>query len=554
MGRKSGISIRSYAAATAASGQGQQADDSAVQMQIEASERATLQATLDTRPINTKRKYETYQTEFQSWCSEKQFCDGATATKGKLHLFLTEQVVGRESKKKKGTFVGGSTVCGYVNAIVDLDNQQVALKINSNAHPRSAQVKQLIKNVQAQTTETRNKNYQDRGVGSLLDGYHSEEQFRQICDTFFLLGDLRGRAAFLVSHFGSLRGENARNLELADMFSQVLDGEGFQTCIALVILIQHGKTNTDLERNLLEERHHRQTAEYAPQEPETIKQLHETNKELRDAMKKEIEANEDHRKTIEHQQDLIDKGIKSNEIQQRMIQDLQRELPALRHQLRQQQVQNHSDMDNLRLEFRAQREKDRALVESNLLALKRYHNETARCRPELKLLAVSSNRRTALTINEGSIEGKMLERVRAFNENSRAGARAEEDKRVKTEITFHHSKEKNLKRTISRGKRTREISVKASDTVVVPGVVDEARLKIDNALDAAGLRDEVAIRYLRRGIKYDKHEGVDEIVFDSLDEVVASHRASSSDKYCKASTYLLLNDVLVTPVWQFEVV
>ncbi|EGZ04674.1 hypothetical protein PHYSODRAFT_262281 [Phytophthora sojae] len=285
----------------------------------------------------------------------------------------------------------------------------------------------------------------------------------------------------------------------------------------------------DLERNLLEERHHRQTAEYARdaelqmreraddtikelrkaikeqrknldeqretimeqritfgKQLETIKQLHETNKELRDAMKKEIEANEDHRKTIEHQQDLIDKGIKSNEIQQRMIQDLQRELPALRHQLRQQQVQNHSDMDNLRLE--------------------------------------------------------------------RADARAEEDKRVKTEITFHHSKEKNLKRTISRGERTREISVKASDTVVVPGVVDEARLKIDSALDAAGLRDEVAIRYLRRGIKYDKHEGVDEIVFDSLDEVVASHRASSSDKYCKASTYLLLNDVLVTPVWQFEVV
>ncbi|EGZ14342.1 hypothetical protein PHYSODRAFT_347184 [Phytophthora sojae] len=353
----------------------------------------------------------------------------------------------------------------------------------------------------------------------------------------------------------------------------------------------------DLERNLLEERHHRQTAEYARdaelqmreraddtikelrkaikeqrknldeqretimeqritfgKQLETIKQLHETNKELRDAMKKEIEANEDHRKTIEHQQDLIDKGIKSNEIQQRMIQDLQRELPALRHQLRQQQVQNHSDMDNLRLEFRAQREKDRALVESNLRALKRIHNETARCRPELKLLAVSSNRRTALTINEGSFEGKMLERVRAFNENRRADARAEEDTRVKTEITFHHSKEKNLKRTISRGERTREISVKASDTVVVPGVVDEARLKIDSALDAAGLRDEVAIRYLRRGIKYDKHEGVDEIVFDSLDEVVASHRASSSDKYCKASTYLLLNDVLVTPVWQFEVV
>ncbi|KUF85863.1 26S proteasome non-ATPase regulatory subunit 12 [Phytophthora nicotianae] len=28
------------------------------------------------------------------------------------------------------------------------------------------------------------------------------------------------------------------------MFSQKLDGEGYQTCTALVLLIQHGKTNT----------------------------------------------------------------------------------------------------------------------------------------------------------------------------------------------------------------------------------------------------------------------------------------------------------------------
>lgn len=47
----------------------------------------------------------------------------------------------------------------------------------------------------------------------------------------------------MLSHHGLLRGENIRNLELANMFSQVLDGEGFQNCMAMVFLIQHAKTN-----------------------------------------------------------------------------------------------------------------------------------------------------------------------------------------------------------------------------------------------------------------------------------------------------------------------
>ncbi|OWZ17641.1 hypothetical protein PHMEG_0008395 [Phytophthora megakarya] len=247
MSRKTGISVRSYAEATlSATRSQQQPSDSAVQMQMEESERATLCTTLNTRPVSTKRKYEGYQSEFVDWCNEHHFCDGGTVTKGKLHLFLTERVVGHESKKKrkKGSIIGGSTVCGYVDAVVDLYNQQVAFRVNSNDHPRFPQVKQLIKNAQAQATATKKQNYQDRGVGSLLDGYHSEAQFRQICDAFFDLNDIRGRAAFLVSHYGLLRGENIRDLELADMFSQELDREMYLTCIALVLLIQHGKTNT----------------------------------------------------------------------------------------------------------------------------------------------------------------------------------------------------------------------------------------------------------------------------------------------------------------------
>ncbi|POM65799.1 LOW QUALITY PROTEIN: Hypothetical protein PHPALM_18431 [Phytophthora palmivora] len=154
MVKPSGVSIRAHASASSTHDRIPQLRDSNVQMQIEESERATLQTTLDCRPSNTKRKYEGYQKDFVAWCDEHHFCDGSTVTKGKLHLFLSEEVVGIE---KKGNIVGGSTVCGYVNAIVDLYNQQVAIHINSNKHPRPPQVKQLIKNVQTQTTATPKK-------------------------------------------------------------------------------------------------------------------------------------------------------------------------------------------------------------------------------------------------------------------------------------------------------------------------------------------------------------------------------------------------------------
>lgn len=55
--------------------------------------------------------------------------------------------------------------------------------------------------------------------------------------------NLRGRACFLLSHYGLMRGKNIRGLELVDMFSQLLDGEGFSESVVLVRLIQHDKTH-----------------------------------------------------------------------------------------------------------------------------------------------------------------------------------------------------------------------------------------------------------------------------------------------------------------------
>jgi len=214
-----------------------------LQVEIDSSVLQTVATTLQNRPKNTKRKYDLYQAEFLRWCDDKGFSDQGTVTSGKLHLFLSDKVVGRASKKNAKHVIGYSTVCGYANAIVDLYNQQSNLRMNSHPHPRDASVKQLMRNVQKDTTDTRRKNYVDRGIGSLLDGYQSTEQFTAISMQFMTLNDTRGRACFLLSHYGLLRGENIRDLELADMLSQVLDGEGFSESIALVLLIQHGKTN-----------------------------------------------------------------------------------------------------------------------------------------------------------------------------------------------------------------------------------------------------------------------------------------------------------------------
>eukprot|EP00644_Phytophthora_capsici_P008466 jgi/Phyca11/546054/estExt2_Genewise1Plus.C_PHYCAscaffold_200033 len=162
MGLRSGVSIRTCGVAASANAANDVPSSREVDIQneIDESERATIQTTLDTRPSNTKRKYEGYQKEFVQWCISRDFPDRDTVTGGKLHLFLSSMVIGRKSKKNKEKTVGGSTVSGYVNALVDLYSQQVTLRTNSNQHPRTAAVKQLIKNVQAKSTETKKKTIQ----------------------------------------------------------------------------------------------------------------------------------------------------------------------------------------------------------------------------------------------------------------------------------------------------------------------------------------------------------------------------------------------------------
>ena len=54
-------------------------------------------------------------------------------------------------------------------AIVDLYQQQVKQKVNSHPHPRNACI-QLLDNMKLNDERTRREEFQDRGLGTLIDG------------------------------------------------------------------------------------------------------------------------------------------------------------------------------------------------------------------------------------------------------------------------------------------------------------------------------------------------------------------------------------------------
>jgi hypothetical protein len=209
---------------------------------------------LQIRPNSTSKAYSARQQEYQQWCIEKRFIDGATVTGDKLHLFLHQRVIGRDFKKSKGSDgracrkVGKSTVLGYTAAIVDLWKQQTAMRVTSHPNPRDSNVKRLLKNAEYETHQHRKANFVDRGIGTLVDGYTTTEQMVNIAEVFWKRSrdfgqNLRNLCAFFLSHYALLRGETVRNLDLADMHSVQLENEGFSICHAVVFVVRQGKTN-----------------------------------------------------------------------------------------------------------------------------------------------------------------------------------------------------------------------------------------------------------------------------------------------------------------------
>ena len=232
----------------------QRASSAAVDVEIEQSLQRTYRKAATIRPQNTNKAYTSKQAEFLRWCDTKGFIDATkhTVTGSKLHLFLEERVINRERRNKKGQSlkqkVGKATVKLYVAAVVDLWQQQHRLSINSHPNPRDSGVKELLKIIDYEEEDRKRSNFQDRGIGTMLDGYSTTAQMQAIgryflCTTKDHGVQLRNWLAFLLSHFALMRGESARKMELPDLHCVRLEKEGFSECHALIMVMRQGKTN-----------------------------------------------------------------------------------------------------------------------------------------------------------------------------------------------------------------------------------------------------------------------------------------------------------------------
>ncbi|OWZ24841.1 hypothetical protein PHMEG_00022 [Phytophthora megakarya] len=224
-------------------------EPSGLHVELEENANATLDRCRNARPGNTTRAYAPKQQEFKTWCDRKNFHETTRyqVTAAKMHLFLREEVVDREVCLKTSTRkVGVATVEMYVNSISDLHNDQQSRRANTHPHPRNNLIKALLSSLKCEKHENNKREYVDRGVGSLLDGYCTTEDLVAISRYYMNLNtgsDLRNRMSHSLCHSCLFRGESAHNLELSDLFSVMLEHEGFTDCRALVMIVEQGKTN-----------------------------------------------------------------------------------------------------------------------------------------------------------------------------------------------------------------------------------------------------------------------------------------------------------------------
>lgn len=133
----------------------------------------------------------------------------------------------------------------YGAALVHLWERQVSMKINSNPHPRQF-FKGLLKQSKVDEERTKKANFEDRGVGTIMDGYTTTDEIASVIRFYFSgkkTSDLRNGLCFLLSHFCLLRGESARQAEFPDLQVVNLEDEGIGKCPALVLIMRQGKTN-----------------------------------------------------------------------------------------------------------------------------------------------------------------------------------------------------------------------------------------------------------------------------------------------------------------------
>jgi hypothetical protein len=110
--------------------------------------------------------------------------------------------------------------------------------------PRSEAVKEFLKTYAHSERQRKRDEYTDRGIGTLQDGYTTEQHIK--ISNYYLMENslvgLRSRFDHLYGHACTLRGLDRRDAELADLFSIDLPQMKWHSK-AYITLMDHGKTN-----------------------------------------------------------------------------------------------------------------------------------------------------------------------------------------------------------------------------------------------------------------------------------------------------------------------
>ena len=156
----------------------------------------TFQDALDSRPHNTQISYSARQAEFKAWMLSQSFADNITVTGEKIHSFLRGEVCGRKRKNDDRKVIGYATVRQYGTACIDLYKQQKSLNMNANPHPQDCPALNVLFNsVKSDENNKRQENFEDRGIGTIQDGYSSVEELSRIAN-YFLSGNSSSSSCF----------------------------------------------------------------------------------------------------------------------------------------------------------------------------------------------------------------------------------------------------------------------------------------------------------------------------------------------------------------------
>lgn len=227
------------------------------------------------RKLNTRH----YVADFdllQAFCESHRYDDGMTVHEAKVVRFMQEEVISRPLKTSRKanadldsdeemedaadddapapikSTLKYNSVRGYKTALVDLWSYQLSRHQNSHPHPNGSALRSLMKSVQKSQHTKRKLAFEDRGRGTVADGYN-EAGLKDIVNEFWrqsIEGKgsavgcyLRGLLNYLMGHHLLARGESRRFAELPDLLLLELQNEGPKPCPALLYIMSNGKTN-----------------------------------------------------------------------------------------------------------------------------------------------------------------------------------------------------------------------------------------------------------------------------------------------------------------------